>query len=82
MPVSREGGYACRRCGKVYRKRRSLTHLGYCRTGCGIIVMLEHNIGLGDPSSPQFRAWAERIHEMAERRAGAPPPEQDHPAEL
>ncbi len=39
-----ERAYACKRCGRVYRKRRSLTGGGYCRDGCGADAAEEWNL--------------------------------------
>ncbi len=36
-------GFACRRCGRVYSKRRSLTRARYCPTGCGVEAQMEWN---------------------------------------
>lgn len=53
--------YSCRRCGREYRKRRSLTRQGYCPAGCGIEVMLENAAQLHAGEGPAVDRWLEGI---------------------
>jgi hypothetical protein len=38
--------YWCRRCGKGYEKRQSLSRRGYCPGSCGLEAQLEWNIAI------------------------------------
>jgi hypothetical protein len=82
MPVSREGGYACRLCGKVYRKRRSLSRMGYCKTRCGEAAMIENAVQLHAGSGPAVERWLEGIARHLAGGSAGGDPRQDHAAEL
>lgn len=67
-------GYSCRRCGKTYRKRRSLTRMGYCPSGCGVD---EAEAAARDMARREGRYYARWQAAMAERfgGSGATPPD-------
>ena len=81
MPVSREGGYACRACGKVYRKRRSLSRRGYCPNGCGEEAMIRAVLELHYGTGPTYERWRERTLRGLGVGVSPPPPAADHAAE-
>ena len=54
-----ERTFACRRCGRTFNKRRSLTRTGYCSVDCGTDAMIRNVVELQERVGPGYDRWRE-----------------------